>query len=82
MCQKHDTTITSECSKLAATSYNVHWNTQPGGIHHVQGHIQTDQMVNYNKPDIVIIDRTKREGIIIDKDIATDVSIRDKEWRG
>ena len=42
-------------------------------------HIQTDKQVRANQPDIVIVDKDKKEATIIDIAIPNDVNIREKE---
>ena len=42
-------------------------------------YIQTDKMVQHNKPDTVIIDKVKKTAIIIDVAVPRDENIKDKE---
>ena len=41
--------------------------------------IQTDNKVEHNKPDIVVLDKTERKCMIIDVTCPFDIRVKDKE---
>jgi hypothetical protein len=82
--------VASIVYKAICSEYNIElptdWKAEPHKVVENQRakilwdfHIQTDRMVQHNQPDIVLIDKDAKTGIIIDIAVPIDGNIRDKE---
>jgi hypothetical protein len=82
--------VASIVYRAICSEYNIElpaeWKAEPHKVVENQHakilwdfHIQTDRMVQHNQPDIVLIDKDAKTGLIIDIAVPMDGNIRDKE---